>query len=208
MASSTNSSFLSSSSGHVDNLINYVLDVKPYHTKLTGIVERYVFSDTVSLRATDSVSTTVMLFTGYDTQPYDAFDYDSGPTTTIDLTNLDFPFYLGNFIGLKVYNATTLHPGLSTVNDWVRLQFSYYLADETTIAPEPHLADVIKAVVANTTVPVMTLTKAGIGTNSSILKTRIVFDSAFYSSYLMGYNTYRIQSFPNELCIQEVFVGP
>lgn len=46
---STNSSYLSVSSGHVDDLINYVLDVKPYHTKLSQIVEEFLFTDEISV---------------------------------------------------------------------------------------------------------------------------------------------------------------
>jgi photosystem II stability/assembly factor-like uncharacterized protein len=47
---STNSQYLSVSSGHVDDLINYVLDVKPYHTKLSQIVEEFLFTDAVDVK--------------------------------------------------------------------------------------------------------------------------------------------------------------
>lgn len=51
MASSNNSTrYLSVASGHIDSLINYVLDVKPYHTKLSEIVEEFLFEDSVNVK--------------------------------------------------------------------------------------------------------------------------------------------------------------
>jgi hypothetical protein len=47
--SSTNN-YLTVSSGHIDSLINYVLDVKPYHVKLSAIVEQYIFHDDVNVK--------------------------------------------------------------------------------------------------------------------------------------------------------------
>jgi hypothetical protein len=48
--STSNSQYLSVSSGHIDSLINYVLDVKPYHTKLSSVVEKYFFTDVVNIK--------------------------------------------------------------------------------------------------------------------------------------------------------------
>lgn len=51
--SSSKSRYLAVSSGHVDALISYVLDAKPYHTKLSEIVERYDMDDTVNVKILD-----------------------------------------------------------------------------------------------------------------------------------------------------------
>ena len=61
---STNSQYLSVSSGHVDDLINYVLDVKPYHTKLSQIVEEFLFTDAVDVKIVDKHS--ILTFLGPD----------------------------------------------------------------------------------------------------------------------------------------------
>jgi hypothetical protein len=50
---SSKSNFLSVASGHIDSLINYVLDVKPYHTKLSEVVEEYLFEDAVNVKLTE-----------------------------------------------------------------------------------------------------------------------------------------------------------
>lgn len=49
----TKSRYLAVASGHTDALIDYVLDVKPYHTKLSEIVERYEINDDVNVKITD-----------------------------------------------------------------------------------------------------------------------------------------------------------
>ena len=61
---SINSQYLSVSSGHVDDLINYVLDVKPFHTKLSQIVEEFLFTDTVDVKITDKHD--ILTFLGPD----------------------------------------------------------------------------------------------------------------------------------------------
>lgn len=49
----TKSRYLAVASGHTDALIDYVLDVKPYHTKLSEIVERYEINDDVNVKITE-----------------------------------------------------------------------------------------------------------------------------------------------------------
>lgn len=61
---STSSQYLSVSSGHVDDLINYVLDVKPYHTKLSQIVEEFLFTDAVDVKIVDKHN--ILTFLGPD----------------------------------------------------------------------------------------------------------------------------------------------
>lgn len=51
MARSDNSSrYLSVASGHINSLIDYVIDVKPYHTKLSEIVEEFLFEDHINVK--------------------------------------------------------------------------------------------------------------------------------------------------------------
>jgi hypothetical protein len=51
MANSDKSSrYLSVASGHIDSLISYVTDVKPYHTKLSEIVEEFLFEDSINVK--------------------------------------------------------------------------------------------------------------------------------------------------------------
>jgi hypothetical protein len=54
------------SNGHIDSLIKYVLDVKPYHTKLSEIVEEYSFSDSFSVTATESTQELAVLGLDYN----------------------------------------------------------------------------------------------------------------------------------------------
>ena len=61
---STNSQYLSVSSGHVDDLIKYVLDVKPYHTKLSQIVEEFLFTDSIDVKIADEHN--ILAFLGPD----------------------------------------------------------------------------------------------------------------------------------------------
>lgn len=65
--SNTNSNTLLVSNGHVDSLIKYVLDVKPYHTKLSAVVERYLFEDNVNVKIAFDHS--IVAFLGADILP-------------------------------------------------------------------------------------------------------------------------------------------
>lgn len=60
----TKSRYLAVASGHTDALIDYVLDVKPYHTKLSEIVERYEINDDVNVRITEDHQ--ILAFLGAD----------------------------------------------------------------------------------------------------------------------------------------------
>ena len=64
---SSNSSYLEVASGHSNSLISYVLDVKPYHTKLSEIVEEYVFGDDIDVKITEDES--LLAFLGADILP-------------------------------------------------------------------------------------------------------------------------------------------
>lgn len=65
--SGTTSRYLQVASGHIDSLISYVLDVKPYHTKLSEIVEEYLFEDNVNVKMTEEHS--ILSFLGADILP-------------------------------------------------------------------------------------------------------------------------------------------
>lgn len=52
---------------HIDSLANYVQDVKPYHTKLNAIVEKYLFDDTVNVKMTEAEK--LLAFFGADLMP-------------------------------------------------------------------------------------------------------------------------------------------
>jgi hypothetical protein len=53
------------SNGHVDSLIDYVLDVKPFHTKLSEVVEEYLFEDTVNVSVVSDVRSMAILGLDY-----------------------------------------------------------------------------------------------------------------------------------------------
>ena len=59
----TNKLFVSNS--HIESLVKYVLDVKPYHTKLSEIVEEYIFKDEFSASFSDSYRTLTVLGPDY-----------------------------------------------------------------------------------------------------------------------------------------------
>ena len=63
----SNSRYLAVSSGHIDGLINYVLDVKPYHVKLSEVVEQYIFNDNVSTKFSETDK--LLAFLGPDILP-------------------------------------------------------------------------------------------------------------------------------------------
>lgn len=65
--SSTNSRYLAVASGHIDSLISYVLDVKPYHVKLSEIVEQYLFNDNIGVKITEDDK--ILAFLGADILP-------------------------------------------------------------------------------------------------------------------------------------------
>jgi hypothetical protein len=203
-SSSTNSRYLSISSGHVNNLIDYILDVKPYHTKLKGIVEQYVFSDDVRILTSDKLNIQTTVFIGYDTDFYDTFEYENTASHTFDFSNNDFPFYLGNFIGLKIYNAAVLYPELTTVDGWVPLEFSYYAEDGVTPAAASE-SQVIRARLAfqPVEIPVFEIEMAYVDVNTDNTA-NLTFDESFKNQYLLS--GYEIRQFLNEICWQEIEV--
>jgi photosystem II stability/assembly factor-like uncharacterized protein len=64
---SSTSNYINVSSGHIDSLINYVVDVKPYHVKLSAVVEQYLFEDTVNAKITEEHK--LLAFLGADILP-------------------------------------------------------------------------------------------------------------------------------------------
>jgi hypothetical protein len=50
----SSSGYLTSSTAHIKSLIDYINDVKPYHTKLSEVVEEYRFSEDMLVRFRDS----------------------------------------------------------------------------------------------------------------------------------------------------------
>ena len=203
-SSSSNSRYLSISGGHVNNLIDYILDVKPYHTKLMGIVEQYVFSDDVRLITSDRLNIQTTVFIGYDTDFYDTFAYENTASHSFDFSSNDFPFYLGNFIGLKIYNAAALYPELTTVNGWLPLEFSYYAEDGVTSAAASE-SQIIRARLAFQTeeIPVFELEMAYVDVNTDNTA-NLTFDESFKNRYLLS--GYEIRQFLNEICWQEIEV--
>lgn len=61
---SLKSSYIEASGSHINSLISYVKDVKPYHTKLSEIVEEYLFQESMGVNISDGLFTT--LFHGPD----------------------------------------------------------------------------------------------------------------------------------------------
>jgi hypothetical protein len=49
------------SNKHTESLIDYVLDVKPYHTKLSEVVEEYLFEDAVDVKVVDNDPNTMVV---------------------------------------------------------------------------------------------------------------------------------------------------
>jgi hypothetical protein len=56
---------------YVDSLIDYILDVKPYHTKLTEVISEFRFTDQLSVRITDEFKSKTRLASDW------SFDYIS-----------------------------------------------------------------------------------------------------------------------------------
>jgi len=61
------SNYLAVASGHVDALIEYVLDVKPYHVKLSQIVEEYLFDESIGVSVLEDAR--LLAFLGADIVP-------------------------------------------------------------------------------------------------------------------------------------------
>lgn len=64
---SSTSQYLSVASGHIDSLIDYVIDVKPYHVKLSEIVEQYLFEESIHVKIADDKQ--ILAFFGADILP-------------------------------------------------------------------------------------------------------------------------------------------
>lgn len=67
---STNQSYGASSSAYLNSLVNYVLDIKPYHSKLAqqgAVSEKYLFSDTLHVKMTENER--MRVFLGADLLP-------------------------------------------------------------------------------------------------------------------------------------------
>lgn len=67
---STNQSFAASSTTYLDSLVKYVLDIKPYHSKLAqggAVSEKYLFSDAIKIGITENES--MRVFLGADLLP-------------------------------------------------------------------------------------------------------------------------------------------
>lgn len=58
---SSTSQYLSVANGHIDSLIKYVVDVKPYHVKLSEIVEQYLFEESIKVTIGESHAFTTFL---------------------------------------------------------------------------------------------------------------------------------------------------
>src|SRR5271163_2352284 len=70
MSANNTVQYATQSSAYLESLVNYVLDIKPYHTKLaaTGAVaEGYLFSDVMSVSIVESES--VVILVGADLLP-------------------------------------------------------------------------------------------------------------------------------------------
>lgn len=44
-----------SNKNYVQGLLDYIIDIKPYHSKLTQIIEEYTFTDSLTVKPTDSI---------------------------------------------------------------------------------------------------------------------------------------------------------
>jgi hypothetical protein len=54
----------------IDSLINYILDIKPYHTKFFEIIEKYYFYDNVNVIIDESLSTNINIQNNPLCKPY------------------------------------------------------------------------------------------------------------------------------------------
>ena len=119
------------SSNAVDSLISYVLDVKPYHSKLSEIVEEYQFYDTLDVTIDDSKHFTKTKVAGiWDNEMYSNglfaqsinlpfLQYSKSSknwnnllkitTNDTQISNLDSAYYLHHNIGLRSVSLDGLH---------------------------------------------------------------------------------------------------
>lgn len=65
---------LKAKTDHVDELINYVSEVKPFHTKIIDSIITYRFSDDVNIKVTDDFVTTVDFFFDESTRNKHGFE--------------------------------------------------------------------------------------------------------------------------------------
>lgn len=92
---------------YVDSLIDYILDVKPYHTKLTEVISEFRFTDQLSVKLADEFQSTSRLAADW------SFDYTSDAFRTRYLTpDYNYPRYSleGNrhYIDLSTAELTKL----------------------------------------------------------------------------------------------------
>ena len=58
--------FTTNKATYVNSLIDYILDVKPYHCKLTEIIEEYQFYDNINVKITDQFKSNIHLNSNWD----------------------------------------------------------------------------------------------------------------------------------------------
>lgn len=100
------SKFLTRSSRYVGALASFVQDTKPFHSKITDVVEEYQFADNVSVKITETTKTRIHV-TGVHT--YNYFSAGASGTMTLPVN----PLYTAMQAVFERVSASTMMPELN-----------------------------------------------------------------------------------------------
>lgn len=95
------SNTFSKSSAYIDSLVNFTLDTKPYHSKLTEVAVEYRFEDSINVKVEDAISSKMQTKAGW---LYDYFSGGSSTNRVLQLQRLVSPDVLRQELNLDEVN--------------------------------------------------------------------------------------------------------
>lgn len=162
----------------VQGLVDYVLDIKPYHSKIVEVLLEYVHTDTIDTTILDTANFGITIdrpfnaqsdqcLDGFDTKPFDIQD-PGFPVITLDVTNnsfiipgdyaREFPvntniyltaFYIDPYTDEKTVSSSD-HKGTFTVDNVVFHERTVFAQEYTEIFIKEDITDPLPPSTTNT----------------------------------------------------------
>jgi hypothetical protein len=122
----------------IEGLVQYVNDIKPYHTKLIDVVVTYTYEERINVTILDNLFTTVTFNMDYSREPcFFGYDTDSYDYTAYNIPDYGYAINHANTYNTdclltgceRYYKTTTITPII--VDDTILLPFEYLYNIET-----------------------------------------------------------------------------
>lgn len=116
-----NKNYVSKNSQYVQSLVDFILDTKPYHSKLTEISEEYQFYDTMNLKFTESIFSKIKLASPWTYTFFSSGDSNDNIFQTKRIASPMFAKYLKNSEPaksrgqFKAYRDETIDLGITPI---------------------------------------------------------------------------------------------